>query len=73
MKVGDKILCIKDHKNNACGVICKKNHFYKILKIKISENISDELDNYITTTSENTDKNWSIHKEVLFINFLIFL
>lgn len=69
MNVGDKVLCIKDHHLYSCGIVCKKNNFYKILKIKTSENISDEQDNYITTTSEGTDKRWSIYNEGAYYNF----
>jgi hypothetical protein len=55
MKIGDKILCIKDHIFADNYVVVRKN------KIYIIENIEDDKnDKIVTTTTERGTTYWSL-------------
>lgn len=68
MKVGDKILCIKDHSFGMMD-FTKKDKNYKILEI-----YEDHDDIVIRTTIESGETNWSTSKSgayYLFSDFFI--
>ena len=69
MKIGDKVICKKDHAPLHNEKIVIKDNTYEIIKISEDFNISNNKYTYITISSEAGYKNWSIDKNGPFYKF----
>lgn len=57
MKTGDKVKCIKNHIIGNTTILIK-DRVYTIIKFGIDTNSENIKFEYITTTSDNGNKNW---------------
>lgn len=74
LKLGDTVICIKDHIVGNKTLLLKKGDTYEVLELKTSSLYRDEEYPIVVTTSNKGEINWSLDKNgpyYIFSEFLI--